>query len=113
MLKLGRVRLNLDPNPFAAGTFRQTLKLNDGHILFEGANNASLNLWIDVFNPVIHVELEASQDVMLNVAYESWRSTDRVMNLRGKSRAEQGTPLSSLKSWVVELTFSRTKLVEL
>ncbi|ORY05705.1 hypothetical protein BCR34DRAFT_675600 [Clohesyomyces aquaticus] len=72
MLKLGRVRLTLDPNPFAAGTFRQTLKLNDGYVLFDGAGNATMKLWVDVFHPVIHVELEAAQDVMLNQEQSSW-----------------------------------------
>ncbi|KAH6684467.1 Six-hairpin glycosidase-like protein [Halenospora varia] len=90
MLKLGRVRLTIDPNPFSQGTFKQTLKLNDGYILFEGAQNATLKLWVDVFNPVIHVELNAAQDVSYNAAYESWRFEDRLMNLKGKNSAEQG-----------------------
>jgi alpha-L-fucosidase 2 len=34
ILKLGRVRVSLDPNPFAAGTtFRQELRLKDGEIV--------------------------------------------------------------------------------
>lgn len=90
MLKLGRVRLTMDPNPFSQGTFKQTLKLNDGYILFEGAQSATLKLWVDVFNPVIHVELNTVQDVSYNAAYESWRFEDRLMNLKGKNSAEQG-----------------------
>lgn len=90
MLKLGRVRLSIDPNPFTEGSFSQTLKLNDGYILFEGDKNATLKLWVDVFNPVIHVELHSLENITLNATYESWRFEDRLMNLTGVNRAEQG-----------------------
>src|SRR5438132_10337874 len=37
LLKLGRVRVRLSPNPFSAGQpFRQTLKLSTGEILIDG-----------------------------------------------------------------------------
>lgn len=91
MVKLGRVRLTLDPNPFSGKDFRQTLKLNDGYILFEGKGKSTMKIWVDVFNPVAHVELKSENKISFSAAYESWRYEDRVMGLRGKNRAEQGT----------------------
>jgi len=90
MVKLGRVRLTLDPNPFSGKVFKQTLKLNDGYILLEGSSGTSMKIWVDVFNPVTHVELKSNTNIAFTAAYESWRYEDRVMGLRGKNRAEQG-----------------------
>jgi hypothetical protein len=90
MVKLGRFRLTLDPNPFTGKEFKQTLKLNDGYILFEGKGKSTMRIWVDVFNPVTHVEIKSDDKISLTAAYESWRYEDRVMGLRGKSRAEQG-----------------------
>ncbi|KAH7311079.1 hypothetical protein BKA65DRAFT_543104 [Rhexocercosporidium sp. MPI-PUGE-AT-0058] len=100
MLKLGRVRLTMDPNPFVGnGTFRQTLKLNDGYILFQGDGNSTLKIWVDVFNPVVHVDLQSSKKLALSATYENWRYQDRVMNLKGKNRAEQEQSSRSAANW--------------
>src|SRR6187431_419795 len=54
LLKQGRVRIQLTPNPFAGTNFKQELLLKDGHIKIT-AGNAGLNttvlIWVDVFNP--------------------------------------------------------------
>ncbi|CZS91440.1 uncharacterized protein RAG0_02066 [Rhynchosporium agropyri] len=100
MLKLGRVRLEMEPNPFVGNnSFSQTLKLNDGYILFRGAQNSTLKIWVDVFNPVIHVELQSSKDVALNATYENWRYEDRIMGLKGTTRAEQEQSSRASGNW--------------
>jgi len=84
-LKLGRIRLQLTPNPFAnASSFRQELKLKDGFIEIESkgsgeknALNAQLRLWIEVDRPVIHVDFDANTDVDVTASYESWRTADK------------------------------------
>lgn len=85
LLKLGRVRLTLSPNPFLeAPFFRQELKLHDGFIEIEGRTEGGevplrvrIKLWVEVHRPVIHVDLDANQPVEVEAAYESWRTEDR------------------------------------
>ncbi len=70
-LKLGRVRLRLDPNPFAspAAAFRQELKLREGapgdprSAAGEDGEpwTTTVRIWVEVKCPVIHVEVEADQ----------------------------------------------------
>jgi hypothetical protein len=79
-LKLGRLRLRLDPNPFAEGTtFRQELHLRHGHVEITGEKDglrATLKVWADVFHPAVHVEVDASRPVVATASYESWRTSD-------------------------------------
>lgn len=77
MLKQGRVRLRLSPNPFSTSAdFRQELKLNDGYVEI-AAGETTIQLWADVFHPVIHVELDSRQPITADVYYENWRYQDR------------------------------------
>jgi hypothetical protein len=79
MLKQGRFRVKLTPNPFLNATdFRQTLKLNDGYVEIS-ANGTTIQLWADVFKPVIHVEVLSRKTVSSEVRYESWRYADRLI----------------------------------
>ncbi|MEP4531656.1 MAG: DUF5703 domain-containing protein [Cyclobacteriaceae bacterium] len=85
LLKLGRVRLKISPNPFENGSFSQTLNLSDGNILVSATNSqakADLKIWVDVFNPLIHTELISSNNTTLEASYESWRYEDRTWNGR-------------------------------
>ena len=92
-LKMGRFRVKLNPNPFEGETtFRQELKLEKGFIEIESEKKDTLNklgakvkLWVDVFHPVIHVDLEANQKIEVSVAYESWRNEDKELAF-GKER---------------------------
>ncbi|MDR0843723.1 MAG: DUF5703 domain-containing protein, partial [Tannerella sp.] len=81
LLKLGRVRIQLSPNPFEDGVFRQELNLNEGCVLIHGKNSQNIatdiRIWVDVFNPVIHVEVSNSQKLAANIFYENWRYQDR------------------------------------
>ncbi|MHC4212977.1 MAG: DUF5703 domain-containing protein, partial [Planctomycetota bacterium] len=82
MLKLGRVRIKLDPNPFGEnGDFRQELKLRQGYVEIAGKNSsgvsASIKVWVEVFRPVIHVELKSDGPVVMEAQYETWRTAAR------------------------------------
>lgn len=77
MLKLGRVRLNLFPNPFVDGTFSQKLDLKTGSIEIAGKGTKVL-LWVDVFNPIIYVDITSKNPTKLSATYESWRYKDFV-----------------------------------
>lgn len=77
MLKQGRVRLRLSPNPFlSGGDFRQELKLNDGYVEI-AAGGTTIQLWADVFHPVVHLELNSRTPVAAELFYENWRYRDR------------------------------------
>ncbi|MES2329024.1 MAG: DUF5703 domain-containing protein [Bacteroidota bacterium] len=80
LLKAGRVRLTLSPNPFAGQTFKQELVLKDGYINISGSNgtlSADINVWVDVFHPTIHLAVKSNQPVNATAAYESWRYRNR------------------------------------
>ncbi len=79
MLKQGRFRVTLTPNPFLnTKDFRQTLKLNDGGMEIS-ANGTIVQLWADVFKPVIHVEINSKTKISSEIRYESWRYRDRLI----------------------------------
>ncbi len=88
-LKLGRVRVQLSPNPFNNGSFKQELHLEDGYILISGANDsvkAELKIWVDVFNPTIHIDIQSKQNISAKASYENWRYQDRLLR-KGESFA--------------------------
>jgi alpha-L-fucosidase 2 len=74
LVKLGRVRVQLSPNPFAGATnFTQTLHLEDGRIEITGGVNL-LQVWVDANHPVIHVEARLQQPATLLVSLQLWRT---------------------------------------
>jgi hypothetical protein len=82
MLKLGRVRIKLAPNPFCAdGEFRQELKLHQGCLDITAQNpgtvSTNIKVWVEVFRPVIHVELNGDTATTVEAQYESWRTAPR------------------------------------
>jgi alpha-L-fucosidase 2 len=83
LLKLGRVRVRLNPNPFAAGApFTQKLDVQTGEIVITAGKPGSetkLTLRIDANQPLITIEAESSQDVEMQVLYERWRNQQRVL----------------------------------
>ena len=81
-LKMGRFRVQLYPNLITSETiFRQELKLADGFIEIEAERNDEqkvlIKLWVDVYNPVVHLEVEANKHIEVIVSYESWRTEDK------------------------------------
>ncbi|MGA2408291.1 MAG: DUF5703 domain-containing protein [Bacteroidales bacterium] len=81
MLKLGRIRLRLKPNPFKGeeAVFSQKLNLQEGCIYISGKDkniSATIKLWVEVFRPEIHVEVESLIPVEVEAIYETWRTKD-------------------------------------
>ena len=88
LLKQGRFRIRLTPNPFLEATdFKQTLKVNDGYVEIS-ANGSTVQLWADVHKPVIHVDIENKKAISCEVHYENWRYTDRLIR---KSEGQQNS----------------------
>ncbi len=95
-LKLGRVRLRLDPNPFVgdASTFRQELKLREGYVEIEGSAPGAdgklftslVRIWVDVHQSVIHLDVESDYPVNAKASYENWRLQDEELPVEGDRR---------------------------
>ncbi|NDW09718.1 DUF5703 domain-containing protein [Dysgonomonas sp. 520] len=82
LLKLGRIRIKLTPNPFDGEYFRQELKLENGHIVIKGKDkdiSSDVRIWADVFNPVINVDIANNKSLKAEVFYENWRHEDRFL----------------------------------
>ena len=77
MLKLGRVRIKLSPDPFPGAEFRQELRLPSGDVLIS-AGGATITIWVDVHRPVVHVDVASRRPISLTASYESWRDEDRI-----------------------------------
>ncbi|MCW3092020.1 MAG: hypothetical protein JWP81_3089 [Ferruginibacter sp.] len=80
LLKQGRVRIKISPNPFEGASFKQELVLKNGHVQITAKKNnliTTLFIWVDVFNPLIHVDINSSRPVTTTATYENWRFRDR------------------------------------
>lgn len=76
LLKQGRFRVRLHPNPFETEKdFQQILCLNEGYMQINGTDS-KIYIWADVFHPVIHLEVEGRK-TEVELFYESWRTEDR------------------------------------
>ncbi len=78
LLKVGRVRVSLDPAPSTAAKFRQTLQLRDATLeaVWGDAGQATaVRLWVDANHPVIHVTVDSPQPVAAKAKIELWRTT--------------------------------------
>ena len=77
-VKVGRVRVSLNPNPFVAGApFRQTLRLENGDVEIvggDGAGKVTLRVWVDANHPVVRVEAAAARPVSMKVTLDPWRA---------------------------------------
>ena len=87
LLKLGRVRIQLTPNPFAAAAhFEQKLKLETGEIQIRSGKSVG-RIWVDANHPVARVEIEAGQPLQLEAKAEVWRTRTYHLSPGAVSRA--------------------------
>jgi hypothetical protein len=85
LVKAGRIRLKLFPNPFNGKTFKQELHLQKGYVTVDGESNGikgTVRIWADVFSPVAHFEINANKKISVEAIYESWRYKDRSIKAR-------------------------------
>jgi hypothetical protein len=72
-VKMGRVRVSLSPNPFV-GNLRQELNLADNSIHVSGqaadGTEVKLQIWVDAFQSIVHLNGEASKPVSVKAAVE-------------------------------------------
>jgi alpha-L-fucosidase 2 len=86
LVKLGRVRVGLSPNPFGKGVpFRQRLDLKHGQVeIRAGRPDAEVTVivWVDAHRPVVHVEASAGRGIDARVTLEPWRTKERRLSGR-------------------------------
>jgi hypothetical protein len=83
LLKLGRIRISVSPNPFAKGRpFRQSLILREGRIEIsagEPGREVVISLFVDAHGPNVFVECVSSAPVAIAAAVENWRTEERTL----------------------------------
>jgi alpha-L-fucosidase 2 len=85
LLKLGRVRVDLDPNPFTnSASFTQTLKLETGDVELRAGSNFA-RIWVDANNPVVHVQVQTEAPVQMKAKSEVWRTKEYSFDTRFRS----------------------------
>ncbi len=77
LLKIGKVRLSLSPNPFKTGMpFLQELVLEDGVIHIEAGKKeeqVSIDVWVDANHPVVELDVKSDVPILAKVSTEPWR----------------------------------------
>ncbi len=101
LLKLGKVRLSLSPNPFKTGEpFTQELILKDGVIHIEageGEDKVDIDVWVDANDPVVELDVKSQKQISASVATEPWRLEQREIADEVEIHSAYG-----LKSFIVE-----------
>jgi alpha-L-fucosidase 2 len=85
LLKLGRIRVSLSPNPFASGAaFRQELDLNRGCICIQAESgdrpdrpHCDILVRVDASRPVARIACTSTTPIAVRVSVESWRTAER------------------------------------
>ncbi len=81
LLKLGRIRVSVQPSLFSWGGFcRQELRLLSGEIVVQAGDPrkpALLRVWVDANRPVVWVDVESPEPVHVQAQLEVWRTRDR------------------------------------
>ena len=84
LVKVGKVRIALEPNPVKAGQpFRQTLDLKTGTINFaigEDDRQIRMRLWADANQSVIHIEVNGEKELKATATIERWRTERKQIN---------------------------------
>lgn len=86
LLKLGRIRVSLEPSLLSGGDFfRQELRLTGGEIIVQAgsrSNPANLRVWVDANRPVVWLDVDSPHPVQVRVQLEVWRQSDRTLEGR-------------------------------
>jgi len=109
LLKLGRVRVSLSPNPCVAGAnFTQELDLATGTIRIQasaGNQEVTLLIWVDANRPVVRVEIDSTVPVEARAGLELWRTSTRA-----RDKQEAACPIGLRTPHEQELVYPDTIL---
>jgi alpha-L-fucosidase 2 len=77
LLKLGRIRVSLQPNPFTQGQFSQTLDLRQASITLVGEGDSTrVRIWIDANANQLRVEVDSARPVSVVAKLEPLRTPE-------------------------------------
>jgi hypothetical protein len=96
LVKLGKVRLRLSPNPFASGQpFLQQLRLRGGRVDItagSSTNQLTLHAFVDSDSPTLHINGTSSSPLTVQAIYETWRTADYAGNASDSPLGGSGYP---------------------
>lgn len=107
LLKVGRVRVSLSPNPFEkTDTYVQTLRLADGRMNVAARSKSvkcDISVWVDANSPVVHVDVSADRRVSVTCTSELMRKDAFVLPHGGHPLADSfrgvaGSPVKPSES---------------
>ena len=107
LLKLGRVRVSLSPNPFAKGKpYRQQLRLRDGCCdIAAGApgEEARLKVLVDSDSQTVYVTGSSDQPLTVTATLENWRTARNDLREQGSIASTTiyrgGKPPMTVPTW--------------
>ena len=83
LLKIGRVRISFDRNPFVKGSFFvQELDFYNGEIRVRAGSQDSpvdIRIWVYANHPVVRAEIASGNPIGFKVSLELWRTQPRVL----------------------------------
>jgi len=103
LLKPGRLRVKFTPNPFENAEFRQELKLHEGYVLVTAkqpnGDNVAIKVWVEVEQPIVHLDIESDSPVTAEATYESWRFEDVELPNDSNKYARRGMCMMNCHSY--------------
>jgi hypothetical protein len=115
LLKQGRIRIRLSPNPLEGEMFRQELNPEEGCVYISAKNkdlSTTVRIWADVFHPVVNVEVSNTKKLTATILYENWRYEDRPLR---KNESNQNSykwaPPENLLVKKDSITFEEKRIV--
>ncbi|ADY51061.1 hypothetical protein Pedsa_0479 [Pseudopedobacter saltans DSM 12145] len=115
LLKLGRVRIRLNPNPFVNGDFKQELHLDKGYIKINGGTkslNADVIIRTSVFHPLINVKVKSNQNIHAQAFYENWRYRDLIpKGKENNANSWKWAPQGDVRTHKDSITFDKSAIV--
>ena len=104
LCKVGRVRVKFDPPLSVKDGFRQELQLREGAIVIQSriqGQPATLSLWVDANQPVVHVEAQTAAAVSCRAEVELWRLRKRSFGPNDDSHSGGGLSAQDFKPVVL------------
>ncbi|KAM0257459.1 hypothetical protein ACHAPA_011719 [Fusarium lateritium] len=81
---------------FGRNSFEQRLLLNDGYFKYTGKDYTIAKIWVDIFNPVVHVDMNGLEKIIVQVAYGNWHYEDRPIIKQERDQGSWGIYTSKI-----------------
>ncbi|MCP5538265.1 MAG: hypothetical protein H7A51_18785 [Akkermansiaceae bacterium] len=82
-LKIGKLRLHIDSQPFAPGQVVQKLTAHDGlysvNATQKNGGTVTVELWVDAHHPQVMLRVQSTDDEIFTLSNEQMRKEDRVV----------------------------------